>query len=179
MSGRETCSPQQSPFGQSIQRLVRSAFGNDPANWTSAAPTAGLDNPLQAPLIFLADNDGDGVPDYWEDENGLNKDDPLDAALDWDGDGQMGLQEFVAGTDPRNAASALNAAVTSVAGGYQIRFTAMPDRTYSVLSCDDLHGGIWTKLSDVPAGAVQRVVEILDSTAVPQRFYKVATPSQP
>jgi hypothetical protein len=166
-------------FGQSIQRLVRSAFGNDPANWTGAAPTAGLDNPSQSPLTFLADNDGDGVPDYWEDENGFDKNDPLDAALDIDGDGQMGLQEFVAGTDPHDATSALTAAVTNAAGGYQIRFTAMPDRSYSVLSCDDLHGGTWTKLSDVPAGAVSRVVEVLDLTAVPQRFYKVIAPAQP
>ena len=37
--------------------------------------------------------------------NGLNPDDPSDASLDSDGDGFTNLQEYVAGTDPRETAT--------------------------------------------------------------------------
>lgn len=48
------------------------------------------------------DSDDDKMPDTFEDANGLNKLDPTDAALDFDGDGFTNLEEFLNGTDPRN-----------------------------------------------------------------------------
>jgi hypothetical protein len=69
--------------------------------------------------------------------------------------------------------------VASVAGGFQVHFNAMPDRSYSVLSCDDLLSGTWTKVSDLAAGPIAHQVEITDLTIVPQRFYRVVTPAQP
>jgi hypothetical protein len=45
------------------------------------------------------DTDGDGILDTWEDENGLDKNDPADAALDGDGDGLTSKEEFDRGTD--------------------------------------------------------------------------------
>ena len=47
-----------------------------------------------------ADADGDGMPDWWEAEHGLDPSDPSDAALDPDGDGLSNLAELRAGTDP-------------------------------------------------------------------------------
>lgn len=49
------------------------------------------------------DTDGDGIPNVWEWENGLNYDDPTDAPLDFDRDGYTNLQEFSLDTDPRGA----------------------------------------------------------------------------
>ena len=47
----------------------------------------------------LPDSDGDGIPDWWEDANGLDKQ-TNDANLDIDGDGVANLDEFGVGTNP-------------------------------------------------------------------------------
>ncbi len=47
------------------------------------------------------DTDGDGIPNVWEWENGLDYDDPSDAATDPDHDGASSLTEYGLGTDPR------------------------------------------------------------------------------
>ncbi len=44
------------------------------------------------------DLDGDGLPDDYETENGLNPSDPVDALEDQDGDGLSALQEYQLGT---------------------------------------------------------------------------------
>ncbi|HAM39071.1 MAG TPA: hypothetical protein DCP53_06745 [Elusimicrobia bacterium] len=46
------------------------------------------------------DRDNDGMPDEWENENGLNPDNPLDANADSDSDGLTNLEEYCNGTNP-------------------------------------------------------------------------------
>ena len=59
-----------------------------------------LDLKTQVPV---ADNDGDRMPDWWEDRHGLNRHSALDADQDPDGDGISNLKEFLEGTDPNEA----------------------------------------------------------------------------
>lgn len=51
------------------------------------------------------DRDCDGLPDAWEQANGLNPLDPRDAYADPDGDGLTNAQELARNTNPRNADS--------------------------------------------------------------------------
>lgn len=46
------------------------------------------------------DTDGDGIPDWWEDEYGLDKQDPSDAHLDLSGDGITALEAYLRRLDP-------------------------------------------------------------------------------
>lgn len=55
-----------------------------------------------SPTSLDADTDNDGMPDWWEDENGFDKNNPADAALDADSDGSTNLAEYRRTTDPRN-----------------------------------------------------------------------------
>jgi MYXO-CTERM domain-containing protein len=52
--------------------------------------------------VGWADEDGDGMADDWELDNGLDPTDPSDAAGDPDGDGVPNLDEFLDGTDPNS-----------------------------------------------------------------------------
>ena len=57
------------------------------------------------------DTDGDGMPDEWEEKNGLNPNDPTDAIKDCTGDGYTNIEKYINGisttektdwTDPAN-----------------------------------------------------------------------------
>jgi hypothetical protein len=128
------------------------------------------------------DTDADRLPDAWEIANGLST--TLDdASLDNDGDGESNLSEFVAGTDPRDSQSVLRVQASREANGglgTRISFTAQPDRTYTIEFSDSLTSPSWQKLSDVPAAATSRPVEITDpATDRGARFYRVVIPRVP
>ena len=47
-----------------------------------------------------ADDDGDGIPNYWEEQYGLRSDLADDGSGDADGDGYTNIEEYLNNTDP-------------------------------------------------------------------------------
>jgi hypothetical protein len=48
------------------------------------------------------DTDGDGMPDEWERQYGLNPNDPADAVKDCNGDGYTNIEKYINGINPRS-----------------------------------------------------------------------------
>ena len=83
--------------------------------------------------LVIVDTDHDGLPDWWEDQFGLNKNDSADAALDSDGDGASNLNEFLAGTDPNDPASVFRiVTVQPEAGALRITWSTVGGKSYVV-----------------------------------------------
>jgi hypothetical protein len=159
--------------GLSLQRLYSLSFGNEPLNWVAAAPTPGQ-------TFGTGDTDGDGLPDFWEMANGTLVNVPDDGA-DPDEDGFTNWQEYLAGTDPQDAADRLQLRLVSVApAGVSLSLHAISNRTYTVLFKDSLDAASWTRLTDVPAAATNRLTSVIDATPRgAARFYRLVTPAQP
>ena len=164
--------------GQSLQRIRGDAYGNDPSSWNVASPTAGRFEAGTEPM-----DDLDGLPAEWESAHGLNPrsgtgdDGP---AADPDHDGLTNLQEFLAGTHPKDSSSTLRVSLVGYTNsGVTITFMAQPLRAYSVVVRDDAHAGIWRKLADITARASIRSIQITDPETVGTRFYQVVTPPLP
>jgi hypothetical protein len=159
--------------GQSLQRATLLAYANDPVNWFAVAPTAGTLSPQTS-----QDVDGDGMSDVWEMANGT---DPFiaDGDADPDGDGFSNYREWLAGTDPQDPTSYLKfTAILSGANQVTLQFTAMANRTYSVLEASSLNAPVWFKVADVPAAPTNRVF-FLDQPTSAIRFFRITAPAQP
>jgi hypothetical protein len=161
-------------LGMSLHRVSVTGYANDPTNWVAAAPAPGGTG--------ITDSDGDGMPDDWEDLYQFQKNNPNDAAQDFDLDGLTNLEEYLAGTDPRVPSSLLELTPTQNGGTIELSFTAVAGRTYTILYSDGIGGSsLWQRFADVPAQAGTQIVTIPDSSSggSVQRFYRIITPSIP
>ncbi len=163
-------------FGMSLQRVSASGYANEPTNWIAAVPAP---DPVSPGAL---DSDGDGMPDSWEDQYGFNKNSAADAALDFDGDGMTNLQEYLAGTHPKQAGSALSLTATRNGADAELRFNAVAGKSYTILYSPVLNSPIvWQRLADVPVQVSSQPVMVTDDSISvgSQRFYRIVTPALP
>jgi len=127
---------------------------------------------------------GDGIPNGWKQQYGLNPFDPSVAAGDADGDGCNNLCEFLSGTDPTSSASSFR--ITSVAttgSDVAITWAAGLGRTNVLQSSAGLADGSYgTNFTDIspmivlPAGGGDTTTNYIDpgaATNAPSQYYRV------
>jgi len=119
------------------------------------------------------DADGDGLDDDWEWAHfgTLGR----DGHTDFDGDGQSDLQEYLSGTDPGSANSALKLlTVASLAEGSLIFWTSTPGKAYRVQFKNNLDEPAWTDLPGLVTASDSTSSKLDPSAGLPrQRFYRV------
>jgi hypothetical protein len=170
-----------SATGLSLQRIDSVSYGDDPINWQAASPTAGRANAGTQ----LLDTDGDGLPDSWERDNGLDHRSVTGdngASGDPDSDGMTNAQEYLSGTNPRDPSSYLKLESLGAANASAtLRFNAVAGKTYTIFYCDSVDGGLWIALTNVPAQPFTGEIEIADPGAgeTRTRFYRLLTPGRP
>jgi hypothetical protein len=148
---------------------------------TNLATTSIGTNSQPATLVVMKDEDKDRMGDAWELQSGLSPTDATDASRDGDGDGQTNLQEFLAGTDPRNKDSVLRIdAIEQTAQGTALSFVAQTNRGYTVQFKESLDRGDWQTVAQVTgrSNSIQTVVVVDTRPATTERLYRLAAPPQ-
>ena len=145
------------------------------AGTASSIPAAGV------ALVVLRDFDGDGQADIWETNYpGFSTNNAADALLDFDGDGMINRDEYVAGTNPTDALSLLQI-ILSTTNTSRLQFVAQTNIGYTVQSRTNLALGTWLNVSNITPQSQVRTVELNAASPPPagDRFYRVVTPIVP
>ena len=132
-------------------------------------------------LTVLRDNDADGQADAWETNYaGFSTNNAADALLDFDGDGMINRDEFVAGTNPTDALSLLQI-ILSTTNTSTLEFVAQTNLDYTVQFRTNLSSALWNSLSNILASPQVRtvVVEVAAPPGVGERYYRIVTPLLP
>lgn len=125
-----------------------SAFAGTVTNAAACAVTneeVGLYNNEDTSTTTVLDDDGDGLPDYYEYAHGLDYTNAGDAAENEDGDAHDNLDEFIAGTQWTNdqsyftANTSLSVADYQSVTGHVIRWQGVEGRRYGVSWTDNLN----------------------------------------
>lgn len=99
-------------------------------------------------------------------------------SADPDGDGMTNAQEYIAGTDPKNAGSALRVSgIAFSANDVVVSFPTVAGKTYRLEYSGTLQNGSWRTVQDNIAGT-GGVVQLTDAGAAAQgkRFYRIVIP---
>lgn len=132
-------------------------------------------------ITGTADGDEDGISDFLEDATGLDKEDPEDAALDSDGDGQSNLLESKARTNPFDTSSILHIHTIEKQiefNSLSFKWPGVPYVSYRVETSHTMAPGSWETVSGletVQASSTVGLLEVwLPMNAIPQCFFRIA-----
>lgn len=130
---------------------------------SNAATLRFIAAPHKANVLVLSDTDHDGMPDIWELTYGFRYFDPSDASQDADFDGMTNLEEYRAGTNPRDGNDYLkldlsnNPRLNPRLG--LLRFQSVSNRSYTLQFSDQLSGD-WTNWYSWPAVTTNRAISL-------------------
>ena len=138
---------------------------------------------LRLTNLVIVDTDNDGLPDWWEDQFGLDKNNPADATLDLDGDHQSNLDEFRAGTLPNNPGSNFRiASFQREAGNFRITWTTVGGKSYRVqTNAPPANGSLTNNFADlsplisVPGSgeSTTNYLHVGSASNAPARYYRI------
>ena len=121
--------------------------------------------------IVAADSDTDGLPDWWELAYFGNAT-TTSPGTDFDGDGLTNLQEFIAGTNPKDPTSRLQiTSITNTGSSVTVNFTSAPGVRYGVERTAELVPPSWTITTNNIAGT-GGIISAIDMTGGAQFFYR-------
>jgi hypothetical protein len=114
------------------------------------------------------DANNDGLPDDWQRENWGSK--WPSPATDEDADGASNLQEFLAGTNPRDAQSSLRTSLLTTQAGIRLQWGTQPGFVYQVQSTINLKD--WSD-SGPPRFAAGESDSVPAAATADIRYYRV------
>jgi hypothetical protein len=104
---------------------------------------------LRITNLFIIDSDSDGMPNWWEDEHGLDKN-VTDGGLDLDGDGASNLAEYRAGTNPDSDNSVFRVvSLQRESNNTRITWNTVGGKAYVVQTNVVVNGGLSTNFADL------------------------------
>lgn len=117
------------------------------------------------------DSDNDGLLDSWEQQYFGNL--SRNGSGDFDGDGFIDYNEFMAGTSPTDSSSLLRVLFPQIAGNSTtVQWSAVPGKTYRVQFKTDLNAAGWSDLpGDVTAAG--STASKVDNTSQIRKYYRV------
>ena len=126
----------------------------------------------------IVDSDGDGLPDYWENQNHLDPNNPdgdEGAMSDRDGDGVPAILEFLADFNPAdpNDGALIRPIVSIVGGSRRLQFPVIPNRVYQVEATTNFVAWSSAGNSFTVTTANPAYLWIDPLGATPQRLYRV------
>ena len=103
------------------------------------------------------------------------------ADADPDHDGMSNYAEFIAGTNPLDAGSALKLDLSPTRGtnGLALAFPAVSNRSYTLQTTSSLSAGTWQRLLDVPVRPTNAAFQLPVIPTNSARFFRVTTPQTP
>ncbi len=128
-----------------------------------------------------ADSDGDGMPDEWEIAHGLLPQSAADTVEDPDQDGLANKDEFLAGTDPRDAHSVLRISSFERRGAeFRLTSSVIQGKPYSIQACEVLPGGHWLTATNLDAAPLTGLFEFpVPAPSWPAAWYRIRVPANP
>jgi hypothetical protein len=147
--------------------------GDVPSSQTNSNPlTLTMDGSRTIAATCMANQTTNGTPHWWLAKYALATNDA--GALYDEGDEVPAWQEYVADTDPTNAASYFRITGVTNLPPWTIYFDSSSDRTYTLSWCSNLVDGFWTDVTgQEPRKGIGGPDQMQDINTSPSRFYRL------